>query len=64
MSKIVGRVFEKELDNSEEKLPVEELDNLTLTQLKEFAKELNVEFDSKIKKDDLIRLIKENKKGE
>lgn len=36
------------------------LDTLTIAQLKVIAKELEIEFDSKIKKEELINLIKEN----
>lgn len=64
MGKVIGRVFKEELENFTEKLQVEALDSFTLTQLKEFAKELNIEFDSKIKKDDLINLIEINQSEE
>ncbi len=64
MGKIIGRVFKEELESFTENLLVEELESFTLTQLKEVAKELNVEFDSKIKKDDLIKLIEENQREE
>ncbi|WP_075809787.1 Rho termination factor N-terminal domain-containing protein [Clostridium perfringens] len=64
MGKIIGRVFKEELEDFTEKLPVEELESFTLTQLKEFAKKLNIEFDSKIKKEDLIKLIEENQREE
>lgn len=64
MGKIIGRVFKEELEDFTGKLPVEELESFTLTQLKEFAKKLNIEFDSKIKKEDLIKLIEENQREE
>lgn len=64
MGKIIGRVFKEELEDFTENLSVEELESLNLTQLKGVAKELNIEFDSKIKKDDLIKLIEENQREE
>lgn len=64
MGKIIGRVFKEELEDFTEILSVEELESLNLTQLKGVAKELNIEFDSKIKKDDLIKLIEENQREE
>lgn len=64
MGKIIGRVFKEELEDFTENLSVKELESLNLTQLKGVAKELNIEFDSKIKKDDLIKLIEENQREE
>lgn len=64
MGKIIGRIFEEELENFTGNLSVEELESFTLTQLKEVAKKLNIEFDSKIKKYDLIKLIEENQREE
>ena len=64
MGNLIGRIFKEELESFVEELPVEELESFTVIQLKDLAKELNLEFDSKVKKDDLIAMIEEKQKGE
>lgn len=61
MGRIIGRIFNEELT---EDLSIEELEVYSITRLKEIAKKLKIEFDSKIKKDDLIKLIEENQREE
>lgn len=51
----------EELADSEN---VKELTSLTVVELKTLASDLGLEFDSKIKKDDLIKLIEENQREE
>ena len=64
MGTIVGKVFEepKELTIDELLLLANDkgLDSLTVAQLKVVAKDLDIEFDSKITKKELISLIEEN----
>lgn len=63
MGRVVGKIFldEKELNLDELISLANEkgLISLNLNQLKIVAKELGIEFDSKIKKNDLIKLIDE-----
>ena len=58
MGKIVGLVFDKE-SNNESKVNLK-LNELTLNELKDLAYKKGIEFNSKVKKDDLISLIENN----
>ncbi|WP_338630829.1 Rho termination factor N-terminal domain-containing protein [Clostridium baratii] len=51
----------EELADSEN---VKELDSLTLVELKALASELGIEFNSKVKKDEIIKLIEVNQREE
>lgn len=68
MGKIVGLVFEETKELSIDELisiaNIKGLKYLNVEQLKRIAKELELEFDSKIKKDDLVVLIEENQREE
>lgn len=58
MGRIVGLVFkDTEIKDKEVKTNDVDLNKLTLEQLKSLAEEKGIEFNSKIKKDDLIFLI-------
>lgn len=67
MGRIVGKVFKEEITKNpevEDVLTDESLEVLSKDRLKEIAKDLDIEFNSKITKDELIALIVEKEKGE
>lgn len=65
MGRIVGLVFkDTEIEEKEVKNNYVDLNKLTLDQLKSLAEENGIEFTPKIKKDDLIVLIENDKEND
>lgn len=63
MGKIVGLTFSKEANIDKERNNIK-LNELTINALKDLAHENGIEFNSKIKKDDLIVLIENYKESD